>query len=332
MTVGTRGAPLEELFGGDGYAGAIVVDVDGEAVFCRSRVDRNCAVGVSHRVVDEDVENVPCCDGRDVWGAQRGLGADAEWPSLVGEASMPMVFEFVEHRRHVEWGSGVRGVACQGEQLDDRRFQAICLLDRVLDCFVFRSAGDFGGFEDRMRLLGKLPIHRRPDSRRRARASSATSNSSGPLSSSRSISHTHERALLAPSTWRASTDVDQLPAPALSESSQFTVPPRDRESSCPRRPLTEPPFAASTHARDHLRTHLTLLRGSEPRRSWPTRDYLRPLLVLRALDRCFLPGGPPELPRGMLLSPGFLSFAITASLRHDYPPRTRAATASRRNL
>jgi hypothetical protein len=45
-------------------------------------------------------------------------------------------------------------------------------------------------------------------------------------------------------------------------------------------------------------------------------DYLRPLPLLRALDLCFLPGGPPELPRGMLLSPGFLSLAIRVSVGH----------------
>ena|SRR6185503_14906492 len=44
--------------------------------------------------------------------------------------------------------------------------------------------------------------------------------------------------------------------------------------------------------------------------------YLEPPLPLRrALDRCFLPGGPPELPRGVLASPGFFCFAMLDTLR-----------------
>ena len=34
------------------------------------------------------------------------------------------------------------------------------------------------------------------------------------------------------------------------------------------------------------------------------------LLAFRALLRCFLPGGPPELPFGVLESPGRFNFAI----------------------
>lgn len=41
-------------------------------------------------------------------------------------------------------------------------------------------------------------------------------------------------------------------------------------------------------------------------------DYRGFLLDLRALPRCFFPGGPPGLPDGVLASPGFFCFPIAA--------------------
>jgi hypothetical protein len=41
-------------------------------------------------------------------------------------------------------------------------------------------------------------------------------------------------------------------------------------------------------------------------------SYLRFWLLLRALRRCFLPGGPPVPPGGVLASPHFFCFAMTA--------------------
>jgi hypothetical protein len=43
--------------------------------------------------------------------------------------------------------------------------------------------------------------------------------------------------------------------------------------------------------------------------------FPRRVLLFRAFDRCFLPGGPPGPPRGMLASPGFFCFAMGPSLR-----------------
>ena len=46
--------------------------------------------------------------------------------------------------------------------------------------------------------------------------------------------------------------------------------------------------------------------------------YLGPLVLpRRALDFCFLPGGPPELPRGVLASPCFFGFAMLGTLRSE---------------
>ena len=42
-------------------------------------------------------------------------------------------------------------------------------------------------------------------------------------------------------------------------------------------------------------------------------DYFRFLLDLRALLRCFFPGGPPSLPRGVLALPGFFFAPITSA-------------------
>jgi hypothetical protein len=42
----------------------------------------------------------------------------------------------------------------------------------------------------------------------------------------------------------------------------------------------------------------------------PVRQPLVRFLPFRARLRCFLPGGPPELPLGVLESPGFFIFAI----------------------
>ena len=57
-----------------------------------------------------------------------------------------------------------------------------------------------------------------------------------------------------------------------------------------------------------------LARGSTGAEHHVTRGgYLRFLLDLRALRLCFFPGGPPGLPEGVLASPGFFCFPMTAS-------------------
>lgn len=44
-----------------------------------------------------------------------------------------------------------------------------------------------------------------------------------------------------------------------------------------------------------------------------TVTYERFLLDFRALPFCFLPGGPPGLPDGVLASPGFLALPMVAA-------------------
>src|SRR4051794_11745750 len=61
--------------------------------------------------------------------------------------------------------------------------------------------------------------------------------------------------------------------------------------------------------------------GSAPRSPAGPANYLElPLPLRRALDRCFLPGGPPELPRGVLESPGFFCLAMPDTLRSESLP------------
>src|SRR5690349_2547693 len=64
------------------------------------------------------------------------------------------------------------------------------------------------------------------------------------------------------------------------------------------RPLT---VGADHDDADFAPSALHRPRSRRPALAFRRGNYLRPLLLLRAFDRCFLPGGPPELPRGMLL-------------------------------
>jgi hypothetical protein len=54
----------------------------------------------------------------------------------------------------------------------------------------------------------------------------------------------------------------------------------------------------------------TLAASPDRNLSAPVRQPLERFLLFRALLRCFLPGGPPALPFGVLESPGFFTFAI----------------------
>jgi len=74
-------------------------------------------------------------------------------------------------------------------------------------------------------------------------------------------------------------------------------------------------IVGAKHVRD-LVGWIAIIHASNPRRvadrdmSPPVRQPLERFLPFRALLRCFLPGGPPALPFGVLESPGFFTLAI----------------------
>src|SRR4051794_23213351 len=95
-------------------------------------------------------------------------------------------------------------------------------------------------------------------------------------------------------------------------------PRREMTSARPRGSHTSPASSATRHRRFAVAALMEV-----------ATTYLGPLLLpRRALDFCFFPGGPPELPRGVLASPGFFGFAIADTLRSAKPRclRKRALT------
>ena len=147
MTVRVADRATEQLLRRGRDARSFVVDIDRDAVVGGTRGHLHFAASVARGIVDEDVEDLARRDRRNLWGGKRGLSLNSERAAVGREPSVPALLEVVERRLHVERCPVTAGVACQSEQLDDGRLEAVSLLDRLPDHFVFRGSRVRGGFE-----------------------------------------------------------------------------------------------------------------------------------------------------------------------------------------